>query len=1114
MPSTDAFVGTRIREYEILSVIGKGGMGAVYKARHQYLDQERAIKVIQARLTGDDKFVDRFIREAKIMVRLQHPNLVQLYDFGTLGEDSFFMVLELIRGESVLQRMQQLRTIPLDAAIEMIRGAAAGLQKAHQNGVVHRDISPDNLMLVQDDEGKEKVKLLDFGIAKPTLEAGNTFTQVNRFLGKPEYCSPEQCGKLKAGEKIDGRSDIYSLAITFYQMVTGNLPFQARSAHGYWMKHLQEIPPRLSTNFAPDEIPEPLDLLIERCLAKNRDDRPASMQEFLDELEWISPTGKISVAKARAHDLAAGDMFLGRYKIEQKLGEGSVGSVVYKAMDNMLETPVALKAIPLSAAGGKSSFKRFKRGVILGRKVVHPNLCRIYEFGEGEGLQYLAQEFIFGQTLEQILVKKSKLPVSEALQIIRQILLALSEMHRAGIVHRDVKPRNIMINAEAHAWIVDFALAISIETPHTTKTGALIGTPYYMAPEQFRGKNVDSRADLYSLGIVLYEMITGKVPFTGSTPMEVIEAHLKSQPVSPREYLPGIPPLLEKIILKALQKESADRYQSADQMLHELDSLLEEKKEDTKSAFQEQQVLKFMAEKNYSRAVELLEQMLLHEPENEEWKKLLRTVRNQKFNREVRRIKKFLKEKNLLQAGNSLDKMKRQYSQSANFLKKLQKLEVETANAKTRLVDAYLDEASGFLNKQEQTSAFRLLQAAQSLQPSHPRLSELQQKAIVLQQKQDYHRIKTLSEDMKSFQDSTEVREATSEVVTLLNEFIKETDNAEAIALRNQVIGLKADVEEKHELSALIGEIFEKVATGEVDNAKHAAEKLDQRKELGSVKNAIDKIVSQFSEQEYEAALREMDNLKSSLSGALSLPKDYLNQFTGVMRLLHNANGADYAKLIEEGKSLQRQLRWEEAVAVYTKAEKLFAEQSDATDLIGALQSKMRAESMIRTQLKTDLKRAEKLIAENNYAKARSVLQECERVFESEFRLKDLKDKASELSATSIQKEEEYKIRLKQELAEAQSLVDDRQLREAQKKLKAVLIREPGLEEAVGLDKIVESAVSERERFYAAYQKGKECYDQGKWQNAVQYWEKAAEIRPLDAHLQLWLSRAKDKLQR
>src|SRR5262249_55287545 len=261
----------------------------------------------------------------------------------------------------------------------------------------------------------------------------------------------------------------------------------------------------------------------------------------------------------------------------------------------------------------------------------------------------------------------------------------------------------------------------------------------------------------------------------------------------------------------------------------------------------------------------------------------------------------------------------------------------------------------------DQTSAFRLLQAAQSLQPSHPRLNELQQKAIVLQQKQDYHRIKTLSEDMKSFQDSTEVREATSEVVTLLNEFIKETDNPNEIALRNQVIGLKADIDEKHELSALIGEIFEKVATGEVDHAKTAALKLEQRKELGSVKEAIDKIVSQFSEQEYEAALREMDNLKSSLSGALSLPNEYLNQFTGVMRLLHDPGGADFQKLVEEGKSLQKQLRWEEAIAVWTKAEKLSAEDNALKDLIGSLQSKMRAESMIRTQLKTDLKRAERL---------------------------------------------------------------------------------------------------------------------------------------------------------
>jgi len=175
----DPLLGTRIREYEILEVIGKGGMGAVYKARHVLLDDVRAIKVIQSRLAGDKDFIDRFIREARVLTKLRHPNLVQLFEFGTLQEDIFFMVMEYLSGESVLERLRRLTRIPAAQAVKIVREAALGLHSAHQRGIIHRDISPDNLLILKDEIEGEMTKVIDFGIAKPNFESTHHLTATN-----------------------------------------------------------------------------------------------------------------------------------------------------------------------------------------------------------------------------------------------------------------------------------------------------------------------------------------------------------------------------------------------------------------------------------------------------------------------------------------------------------------------------------------------------------------------------------------------------------------------------------------------------------------------------------------------------------------------------------------------------------------------------------------------------------------------------------------------------------------------------------------------------------------------------------------------------------------------
>jgi serine/threonine protein kinase len=286
----DPLIGSRIREYEILDSIGRGGMGAVYRARHIYLDKQRAIKVVHRSLTESEDFVNRFIREAKVLSEITHPNVVHLYDFGMLDDNTFFMVMELIQGETVIERIQRESRLSPEESSRIVREAGLGLSSAHKKGIIHRDISPDNLILVHDESGIEITKVVDFGIAKPLHEDTGRFTMTNFFIGKPEYSSPEQCGTLKDGENLDQRSDIYSLGVTFFQMLTGRLPFLASTPQGYLLKHANENPKPPSTYLPHGEIPKALDALVMKMLAKRREDRHRNLEKVIEELDNISVT--------------------------------------------------------------------------------------------------------------------------------------------------------------------------------------------------------------------------------------------------------------------------------------------------------------------------------------------------------------------------------------------------------------------------------------------------------------------------------------------------------------------------------------------------------------------------------------------------------------------------------------------------------------------------------------------------------------------------------------------------------------------------------------------------------------------------------------------------------
>ena len=285
----DHLVGKRLREYLLLYCIGKGGMAKVYKARHTLLDEIRAIKILRPELTDRDDYIARFHREAKILVKLRHPNLVQLHEFGTLGKDLFFIVMDFLEGECLRARLHRHGWLSVPETIKIAKQVCLGLSNAHKEGVVHRDISPDNILLVPKGD-EDIVKVIDFGIAKNPLSfGGSEITGTMEIVGKAEYCSPEQVEPPENPDeiKIDGRSDIYSFGVTLFETLTGERPFDAKTVQGYLAMHARKAPKSFQDANPLVQIPQALQDLVMRMLEKDRARRPQSVEELYQQLAAV-----------------------------------------------------------------------------------------------------------------------------------------------------------------------------------------------------------------------------------------------------------------------------------------------------------------------------------------------------------------------------------------------------------------------------------------------------------------------------------------------------------------------------------------------------------------------------------------------------------------------------------------------------------------------------------------------------------------------------------------------------------------------------------------------------------------------------------------------------------
>ncbi len=541
--------------YAIEEQIGASDLFIEYRGKDAQTNKPVMASVVKPKIVPAADFLSRFEPLTKTIARVESSHVVKVLDYGELDGQAV-IVRESVEGKTLASMIAGGNGLPLDLVLDITRQLGEYLDALHKHGVIQVVFDPEDVMLSAESE----IRVLNLGLAQG-LNVGELLSKGK--LKAAAYHAPE----LLRGEQGDARTDFYSLGVLLFTALTGKQP-DAKAAAGKTPTMADFYPSRLCPGLPPE-----LDELVAKCLHPDPNRRIQSAAEFLDGLEQVR-----SGMAAGAGDTILGiedslvGQTLGAYRLVERLGQGGMATV-YKAYEPALGRYVAIKVLPQFFARDPNFLKRFRREAKAVAQLSHPNIVPIHSYGEEGDVIYIAMQFVEGGTLKH--GKEKVFTSEEALRLLLPITRALGYAHARGIIHRDIKPSNVLLSEGNWPLLADFGLAqIAEASTKLTGTGVGMGTPAYMSPEQGRGDKVDARTDIYSLGIMLYEMVTGDVPFHADTPMAIVIKHLTAPMPIPRKVNPNIPKEVEEIILKATAKSPDDRFQTAEEMIAAMEKAL------------------------------------------------------------------------------------------------------------------------------------------------------------------------------------------------------------------------------------------------------------------------------------------------------------------------------------------------------------------------------------------------------------------------------------------------------------------------------------------------------------------------------------------------------------
>ncbi len=550
--------------YEVLARLGQGGMGTVYKVLDRELDRVVALKTIRPDLASNATSLRRLKQETLLARQIAHRNVIRVFDLG-VADGLRFITMEFVGGHDLRSLLDARHRLTPEEALDILTQLCQGLNAAHSEDVVHRDLKPQNILLSADG----RVRIVDFGLARSFEDTA--ITHAGTILGTPAYMSPEQA----LGQHGDARSDIFALGVIAFELLTGELPYPTHPLSEALLSRTRG--PAKSIQVVDPQLPAWLAALVERCLERNPLDRFATPQAVLTELTARGHSSSTMPVPLVHGALVPGTMVGARYRIEAEAGEGGMGKV-YRAIDLDLHRTVALKVVRPELADSPHTLEQLMHEISIASQISHKNVLRIHDLGEASGLRFVSMAWAEGEDLSQLLRRTGPLSEARVRELAGEICEGLQAAHEQGISHRDLKPSNILLTAIGHVCISDFGLARSA-TPLPTQDGdsnpvplidSTSGTPRYMSPEQVDGACVDYRTDIYSLGLILYEMATGRIPFYDESVLQTITQRLTQTPANPKIHNPHISDQLASIILRCLERDPADRYASVADLLTDL----------------------------------------------------------------------------------------------------------------------------------------------------------------------------------------------------------------------------------------------------------------------------------------------------------------------------------------------------------------------------------------------------------------------------------------------------------------------------------------------------------------------------------------------------------------